>query len=297
MTDTSAVTWLRTARRVWLAVVVLAPGWALHRLDWQTTRSYLTTLRGPWLTATAMAALGSHLCRGSAWWASQRAVGQAATLGETLRHYLIANLGKYVPGSIWQVTTAAWLTRRANRLSPLQASATFGILLVATQLVGAALAMPDFLRNRGVVVLFGLALAVAGAWLVLVSTRVGRWLAPLREQPLKLVIVIGWSSVGALVSWALLGLSMLTTQWALRPPLTVAPEDIIGAIRTMSASGVAGFLAVFAPAGVGVREMVMVDLLRPDIGLEAAVVVATVHRIVLTLVEILAAAFCWRRPR
>jgi uncharacterized membrane protein YbhN (UPF0104 family) len=51
-----------------------------------------------------------------------------------------------------------------------------------------------------------------------------------------------------------------------------------------------GFLAVFAPAGAGVREVVLVALLGPVIGVGAGTAVALVSRALTTIGDLLAAA-------
>ena len=47
-----------------------------------------------------------------------------------------------------------------------------------------------------------------------------------------------------------------------------------------------GYISIFAPAGIGVREGVLVALLAPAIGAEAAIVVAALQRVWITLVEL-----------
>ncbi len=65
-----------------------------------------------------------------------------------------------------------------------------------------------------------------------------------------------------------------------------------------AAAYVAGYIAVFAPAGAGIREGVLVVLLQPIMAREAAVVLAVIARLWTTAVELIPAALLavgWRR--
>lgn len=58
-----------------------------------------------------------------------------------------------------------------------------------------------------------------------------------------------------------------------------------------AAAYVVGYLAVFAPAGAGIREGFLVLLLQPSMSAEAALVVALAARVWTTTVELVPAAF------
>jgi uncharacterized membrane protein YbhN (UPF0104 family) len=67
-------------------------------------------------------------------------------------------------------------------------------------------------------------------------------------------------------------------------------------------STAAGFLVIFMPAGIGVRELVIIQLLTPRIGPVQAVVASLLVRTVWTLAELVLAGVLWaaaplvRRP-
>jgi uncharacterized membrane protein YbhN (UPF0104 family) len=67
-----------------------------------------------------------------------------------------------------------------------------------------------------------------------------------------------------------------------------------------AAAYVAGYIAVFAPAGAGIREGVLVVLLQPIMAREAALVLAVIARLWTTALELIPAALFaagWRRSR
>jgi hypothetical protein len=57
-----------------------------------------------------------------------------------------------------------------------------------------------------------------------------------------------------------------------------------------AAAYVAGYIAVFAPAGAGIREGVLVVLLQPVMAREAAVAIAVIARLWTTVAELMPAA-------
>jgi uncharacterized membrane protein YbhN (UPF0104 family) len=70
-------------------------------------------------------------------------------------------------------------------------------------------------------------------------------------------------------------------------PNTEVP--LILSIGVFAAGYIAGFLALFAPGGLGVRELVYIALLTPSIGAGAAVAVSVASRLLLTGTELVAA--------
>ena len=108
---------------------------------------------------------------------------------------------------------------------------------------------------------------------------------PPLEQPLT-ARVIATSLAWSFGSWILYGLQI----WLLATRLG-APRGT-GALLAIGGFAFAwcvGFLAVFAPAGAGVREVLLVALLGPVLGVGAATAVALVSRVLTTVGDLLAA--------
>src|SRR5436190_915077 len=82
-------------------------------------------------------------------------------------------------------------------------------------------------------------------------------------------------------SRALVGLSFWLTARALVP---VPLEDLGFYTGVFAIASLAGLFAFFAPVGLGVREAVLVALLRPRLGTADALLVAAASRGVLTIV-------------
>ena len=94
--------------------------------------------------------------------------------------------------------------------------------------------------------------------------------AALRSLPLY---VAGWTLTG-------------TSFWLTARALVAAPvSDIPVYVGAFAAAWLVGVLAIFAPGGLGVREALLVALLRGRLGTADALVLATASRAVLTFVD------------
>ena len=67
------------------------------------------------------------------------------------------------------------------------------------------------------------------------------------------------------------------------------PQAASVATGAFAASYIVGYLALFLPGGIGVREAVFIALMKDSIGIGPAAALAAVSRIVLTINEVGAA--------
>src|SRR5262249_32863213 len=117
---------------------------------------------------------------------------------------------------------------------------------------------------------------------------------PALEQPLSgrvLASAIAW----CVVAWLFNGLQIWLLASRVGAPLGTAALLAVGGFAFAWS---VGFLVVFAPAGVGVREVLLITLLTPAVGAGAATAVALVSRVVTTAGDLLVAgaASARRRP-
>ncbi|KAF0655042.1 hypothetical protein L107_00945 [Cyanobium sp. Copco_Reservoir_LC18] len=213
--------------------------------------------------------------------------------------YNLAQLAKYVPGSIWQfVSRIAMLRARQAPATAIRDSilAENGWVVGSALLIGVVLlglAQPAFylrlLEALGRVPptlalpLGAVLLALAGALAVALprlrrrSSRLLPWLIRLRPpRAASLSLLLGWAALGA-------------SFWlCLRPFLGAGPAwpAVIG---VYCLAWVAGYLVPFAPAGLGVREVVLALALDPFLAADTSLVVVAVHRVLYLLVEVLLA--------
>ncbi|AFR09482.1 hypothetical protein B005_0950 [Nocardiopsis alba ATCC BAA-2165] len=90
---------------------------------------------------------------------------------------------------------------------------------------------------------------------------------------------VGWT----LVAWIPLGLHVWLLTWAVGGD---ALRSLGPAVGAYALAWTLGLLVVFAPAGLGVREVVLVVALAPVVDAGAALVVAVLSRLVMTVADV-----------
>ncbi len=212
-----------------------------------------------------------------------------------LRVFFTANLGRYLPGKVWQVAGLAYLARGEGVSAGTATGAA--ILGQAFSLVGATLVGAGVLLRNGGVVGAGGGWVAAGVLVLLAVATFPALLRPLLARVLgrgegttypgplwpDQAFGVRWVGLYA-VSWVLQGGAF----WLLALGLGVGLAGIQG-LAVFPAAYLLGYIAVFAPAGVGVREGALVFLLAGAPG-PAATLVALVARLWTTVVELGVAA-------
>ncbi len=116
-----------------------------------------------------------------------------------------------------------------------------------------------------------------------------------REHPLRLGGPAAARLLGLMLGvWALYGLALALVI----PPPAVAAAGGLGwvlvpAVAAFAAAYVVGVLVVVAPAGAGAREVMLIALLTPIVGLPAAAAAALLIRVVHTVADFTAAGIAW----
>lgn len=242
--------------------------------------------------AAAAAGLGAS---GLAWRSLLRGVGAPLRVQPASRIFFIGQIGKYIPGTVWAYVAHAKLGREhgvpVSRTTA--ASVLFVVAHCATGAVVAGLVLPftsaaSFDRFGWVTLLAPLLLAALHPRLVLPVLRLmhrvlGRGTPPQRVSGSAVCSALGWLSI----TWLGYGTSML---------LLLAPvvrEDSKALLPAFALGGFAlawtvGFLAagllVVTPAGLGIREFVLLALLGPVVASGGAVAaVVLLSRVVHTL--------------
>jgi len=211
---------------------------------------------------------------------------------------MVANLGRYVPGKVWQIAGLAYLAKREGVQASVATGAAIlgqGLAILAATLVGMGtlFGADEFWREIGWVGLVA-GVGVSGSVVAVVVIPqvfrrvLGFWFRLTRTDPPDNGLVSGnagfrWLAL-YVVNWGIYAaafwlLYLSFGEW--RTFLQVGPA--------FAAAYVAGYIAVFAPAGAGIREGVLVVLLQPIMAREAAVVLAVIARLWTTAVELIPA--------
>jgi uncharacterized membrane protein YbhN (UPF0104 family) len=245
------------------------------------------------------------------WWWLMKRLHQPVPPLAALRAYFVGHLGKYVPGKAMVVVLRAGMAKSAGAdvalatitvlietLTMMACGAALSLVLVA------ALVPPDW----KVVLAAALAVVTGGPTLPpLLNRLLWRWeqrggAAPEpkteptdlesgpRLSPSPSTAAIGWRAMGIgwaamLALWLMLGLSLASILSGLAPGLPLGPRGCLLAIAAVALATVAGFLSLF-PGGLLVRELILLDLLAPQVGEPTALVAAVLLRLVWLVSEL-----------
>ena len=224
--------------------------------------------------------------------------GVLSNLGSRLSHrdafvvLFVSQLGKYLPGSVWNVVAAAEMgadrqVPRRRSLAAMGVAMLFGLASgTALGLLGLALA-PAEARDRFWVAL--IAIPVLAALVVpAVTNRIAAvTLKVLRRPPLEhglttrgAAVALGWSVLGWLVAGLHVWLLALAT--GLEPTLSTYLLCVGG----YALAWAVGFLALPLPAGVGAREVVLLAVLSRTLDPGSVLIVVLLSRVVLTVADV-----------
>jgi uncharacterized membrane protein YbhN (UPF0104 family) len=224
--------------------------------------------------------------------------GPRLGIAESVRLFMIANVGRYVPGKVWQIAGLAALARGRGVSATVATGAAIlgqGIALVAATIVGlgAVLAGPPELAEWGRVAAgFGVAAVAVGLFPPVFRTVSALWFrlaSAVPPEELRSRHALVWLVLYGL-NWVLYALAF----WVLARSVGVTAPPVPVA-SAFAAAWVLGWIMIFAPAGIGVREGFMVALLTPHMGPGPAGALAVLSRVWATAVELIPAAVFWGR--
>jgi hypothetical protein len=276
-------------------VLVAAPHWPAIRsrdLAWRV---------GP-LAASGVLVLATLAILLAAWTASLHWCGAPLRYRDAARIWFTANLARFIPGTVWQFASLAAMASR-YQVSMIAATATVlleQVVLLITGLLVIAALTPAVLHAVWWQTALAAAAILGTAGLVVPrpKNRVGHWLEG-RLPGIRLLwsgmtpARLGMFAGTLVVPWVLYGIAFRL----LAMGLLGAPAGSWGFyIAAFTGSYVAGVIAVFAPAGLLVREAALIALLSPLLGSGDALILAAASRIWLTALEVLAAVIVLALP-
>lgn len=286
---------LDVARGLFLVAAVGFGWWAL-RSRWDEVTEALAQVSPGRVVAACVAVLSGLAVTSVIWRALMSAFGHSLDPRRATALFFVGQLGKYIPGSIWSLGAQADMARRDH--VPPRTTVTVGLLFlwvhVATAVsVGAVLVeVPDGWPELGPALRVALAAVGLIALAPPVLTRLARVLA---TEPLRISsrVVVGILLAMAVV-WAAYGLGVALVV----PPGALTDAGGLGAVLlpwtgAFAVSYVAGVVIILAPAGVGVREGVLIALMAPAVGVPVAAASALLVRVVHTVCDFAIAAIAW----
>lgn len=282
------------ALRAGFVLVALVLGGIAVAQRWEDVRPVLHRLDAGWLALSFAAALLALVASAAMWRSLLADLGSRLPIRVAGRVFLVSQLGKYVPGSVWPVLAQMELARDHDvpRTRAATASVLVMVVNLASGLFVAALTIPAFAGD----------VAVRYRWMLLLAPVILAFLYPRVLNPLLALLLrlarrppmehalrlrdvtraFAWSLAAWLAyglhTW-LLVLGIGTHVWAALPL----------AVGGFALAFCAGFLVVIVPAGAGVRDVALAAALSPVLGAGGAIVVALASRLLLVVADLASA--------
>ncbi len=272
----------KTVRFGFLALVLVLLGLALYDQA-GTLWHQVQRLSWPIVLLAFVLCLCGLICSLMVWREVLADLGSRLSLPEAWRINFIGQLAKYIPGSIWPVLAQAELG--ADRGIPRSRSALSLLVCYAVMTISgavvAAIALP-FAGAASVAQYFWIIFLVPVGIALLsppVLNRMLRLVLRLARQP-ALEQGVSYRGLARTMAWALAGWSCngLMIYVLMRQLAGHHQGTLLVSVGAYSLSWSIGFLAVFAPAGAGVREAVMIAVLHTQTTTAIAFTVALVCR-------------------
>lgn len=289
------VTGLLFGAALWFAFVTIGR-------HWDSVRSAGRALTPDWgrVVLSAALVLACYAVLIETWRRMVRTWGSALGFGTAARIWLVSNLGRYVPGKVWQIGAMGVLAQRAG-VAPEAAVGSSLVLAIVNILAGLVVILG---RGSGALAVMHVPLAVTltASAAALVATLTLPWALPglvrlfntttgrsvhIPRVPLAAILS---AFVGCALAWVGYGVAFALFAAALVPAPEAATTN--AHVVAFALSYLAGYLAVFAPGGIGVRELSLAALLTGWLGYgsgDAGVLVLT-SRVWLTVLEVLPGA-------
>lgn len=294
---------VRWIKALYVIAVLVAVVWYARGLDLELAAwaEWLAT-PAPYVFVTAWAAMAWIL--GFAWTEVVRAhLGLRLTAKDWLPLQAMAWLGRYLPGKVGLLAGKLGLvsrhgvTVRALGFTVLYEQLAFVVagLALAVCVPAAALGLDGSIaRAWDDAVWWRLLTACALAFVIVPAMRLLRSLGgrqrtspTRREWGVPLLYLLAHVCAGA-------GLFVCLRAM---PGLEGAGPSMVYVVGLLAAANVAGILAVFAPAGLGVREFVLVAGLAPWLPAQEAVVLAALLRVLSVVADLCFSALAWSLAR
>lgn len=307
--DPKKLAW-RLVQAAFVVAVLVFAGRLAYR-HWQDVRALGKTLEIAWwpILLSIGLVLLSYAVLIHTWRTMLAVWGERIDGLPAARIWFVSNLGRYLPGKVWQIGAMGTMAH-GKGISPEAAVGSSLVIALVNVLVGFGIVIvtgPNSFELVGVdprrtwIPLGAILLGILSLpWTLPPAVRLlAKWTKrELREARLPARAV--WTAAaGCAVAWVLYGFAFSLLSAGVLG--SAASGGAFPYVAVFTLSYLAGFLALFAPGGIGVREVAMGALLT-GLGLTTAAgatVLVVVSRLWLTVLEIVPGILflAWREPR
>lgn len=281
--------WFNILKWIWVVSVIAAAVW-YFAANLSDIRNYLSTIRISRLAFSLLLLMLAKLLTADLTFISLRIVSQSVPFTDAFSITSITQLGKYLPGGVWHFA-GKFAVYQARGMSAKDAARPMVIeiiwLIASAAIAGVSVLLLSqstlpchylsFLCARTNKIF--LLLLLAFLWIITVYLVIRVIFKATISPALHLRLC-----VELLIIWFLFGCSF----WLIFPP-NPEPDFFLQAVSAFSLSWALGYVAIFAPGGIGIREAALALLMAPFFQPQTTAVFATIHRLLWVITEILLA--------
>ena len=257
------------------------------RIDWSNAVLSIVTL------------MGAYVCGSQGWRAVIAGFGINIKLHESFRVVYLANLGRYIPGKVWQVVGMVGLAKEI-KIPPPISLASFALvqgyaLPAAFILIPLTLGLDALPKSmevmRDILYIFMTATVLIFLFLFFkpdgLNWALNKVLKLFKQEPVqyrpslknRLEIFVWY-----LLNWTLFGISF---HFFLRALLADSSLPFIYSTGAYITAYILGYIAFLSPAGLGIREGVLSAILAVKLGGPIAASIAIINRVWITIAEVI----------
>jgi len=233
--------------------------------------------------------LANILLSAAAWRSVLADLGSTLSLRATGHIFLVGQLGKYLPGSLWHVVAQVELAadHGVSRRRSASATVVHVVIVFATALLlgvsGFAL-VPDLLPGGYTWLAFGVVPLLLLLWPPVLNRVLLRVLALARRPALEHTISFAGAfrtTAWALASWLAIGAQTLVLVSRVGD-IALSPRLVVLGVTAFALAWCVGFVTFVSPAGAGAREAALVLMLSGVMSPGRALLVAVVSRVLMS---------------
>jgi len=269
-------------------------------LNWSELSTYQWSLNYLALAGSLFLLLADAFLYAYLWRQILLQFGGSLGYREVVRIVLLSQLGRYLPGKAWNLAGVIYLGSKEG-IPKVISGASLGLQLlwqILSGLIVFLLTLPFWGHSQPLAGLYpSLLLLPLGVILLhpaFIRRGFGFALRAMGEEPRSL----DWryrDTLGQLFLWVLFWVINGIAYYLLINSLTPSPlSQLPMVVGAFTIAWVVGFLALFAPAGLGVVEGTLTFLLGFHFSFPVATVVALFARLMRTIAELICALIAWR---
>jgi uncharacterized membrane protein YbhN (UPF0104 family) len=271
---------------------------------WQKVRDFDWHINYVYLAAAMLSVIFTFFIFSSVWRLIVLSLDKNVSYRKSFKIAYLANLGRYIPGKIWQMFGMIYLARKEG-VTEEEAVTSFGLsqlfaipsglfsgLLFLSVYPGVLARYSDIPFLSFGVIAIAVAILVVSMLVVfkpgLMEAAFNRVIILIKRKPIRLRMNKSLAAAiygGYFLAWSMYGFSF----WLFVRAITVEPTALLPMAGIFIIAYQIGYLFLLAPGGVGPREAMMAMMLTPFFGPGVPAAIAVAARIWLIAAEAVSA--------